>query len=137
MTINICGLGVALAALVTTIGCEAGALLSDRMEGCYSDGPGKPADVKITKSAGTYYVRLQERSSWSDSTELRQGTSDEIKIVFDGDSAAVVESLVAKNGPFGLFRLRRDARIKGTDSTTDYVVFLLLGATSVFRAKCE
>jgi len=117
---------------------EGGSLLAERMAGCYAVERGKRAEIRLTKESGEYYVTVRKGNGWGKSKEgLRRATDQELKSLFGADASKIAESLVAQKGPFGVFRAKSGATIKGKDPSSDYLAFFFLGGGPVFKVACD
>lgn len=112
--------------------------LSDPMAGCYAVEKGKRPEIRISKESGEYYAALRKADGWDKSKEpLRRATDQELKALFDAEAVHIADSLVVKNGPFGVFRAKPAAKIIGKDPSSDYLAFLFLGGGVVFKVNCD
>lgn len=130
-------LGFALVAAFAGCG-EGGSLVPDAMAGCYAVEKSKRAEIRLSKESGEYYAAVRKADGWDKSKEpLRRATDQELKGLFGADAVHIADSLVAKNGPFGVFRAKPAAKIKGKDPLSDYLAFLFLGGGAVFKVGCD
>lgn len=111
---------------------------SDRMSGCYADGVGKAAAIRVAKNSGRLQFAIREANAWQVHPEsLRAASAADLRIVFGADTAGVVESLVALKAGLGLFRLKKGSVVfQGETLNTDYVAFLLLVTVPVYKVGC-
>jgi len=108
------------------------------MKGCYSAASNGRAEVRITKTAGQYAGELKDGDRWTQREAFHSASAAEMTYLFAQGVSSIGEGLMAKDIPFGVFRMKRAKTGTTKDAaTTDYVVFLFLGAMPAFKVACE
>ena len=108
----------------------------DVLTGCYSLDQDDEPWLKIEKTEETYHVSIKDRDGWGESASLHPGSQKELSEIFESDSARIKSSLVADMGPFALFHVQAGETYGGYKSETDYIVFILIGASSAHKKDC-
>jgi hypothetical protein len=127
-----------IASALFVVGCESGQVFqTSKMVGCYAKESGGAAIIKIAEDSGRHRFALREEGHWEVQSEsLRAGRNDELDDYFGADTTIVVESLLDPEGAGGLFRLKKGATFEDKPLTTEYVVFLVLAGSPVYRVAC-
>ena len=108
----------------------------DVFVGCYSlDHDGEPW-LKVEHIEDTYSVSMRDRDGWKEGAGLHPGTQQEISEIFENDSAKIKSSLVADMGPFALFHVQTGETYSGFKAKTDYIMYILVGASSAYKKAC-
>jgi hypothetical protein len=108
----------------------------DVFAGCYSlNHDGEPW-IKIEKIEGSYSVSLKERDGWKEGASLRPGSQQELSELFENDGARIESSLIADKGAFALFHVQAGDTYGGYKTETDYLMYILIGASSVHKKNC-
>lgn len=122
-----------LAATLAT-GCDS--LSPNRMKGCYSERNGGAPFLRVVAENGAYYASSRGENVWTDSTLLASTNPATLGQLFGTDTAGIAEALVARDSPFGIFRVKAGATVRNKDSASEYIAVVLFGAIPVFKVPC-
>jgi len=125
--------------LLTACGGDAGLPFSaDPLQGCFATGARKPADFRVDKEGGQYFVSFERDSHWQrEPNALSQASRSDIARYFRDDAEQIDSALIRRSGGFGLFHTKRGASLKAKASDSDYMALLLIGAGPVYAVKCD
>jgi len=118
--------------LLTACGDDARLPFSaDPLQGCFATSARKPADFRIDKEGGQYFVSFSRGAQWQrEPNALHKATSSEISRYFRDDADQI-------DGGFGIFRVKDGATLKARARDSDYMALLLIGAGPVYAVKCQ
>ncbi|AWH52093.1 hypothetical protein C1924_02260 [Stenotrophomonas sp. ESTM1D_MKCIP4_1] len=121
--------------------CSGGTQLpfsSDPLQGCFTTSTRKPAEFRIDKEGGQYFVSFERNGQWHrEPNALDQATRSDVARYFPDDAQQIDSALLRRSGGFGLFHTRRGASMKAKAGDSDYMALLLIGAGPVYAVKCE
>ena len=113
-------------------------ILRDKLTGCYALKPSTPADLKITKESGKYWVSGWDSGKWvRDGMSLVRPEIAALRKELKDDSGEVLAGLVRPMGSFGLFRLREGATIGDKPAPSEFAVSGLLSIKPAFQVACR
>ena len=111
---------------------------TDPLQGCFATSARKPADFRIDKEGGQYFVAFNRGDQWQrEPNALHKPTSSEISRYFSDDADQIDSALIRMAGGFGIFHFNKDAMLKGKASDSDYMALMLIGAGPVYAVKCN
>lgn len=124
--------------LLTACGDDARLPFStDPLQGCFATSARKPADFRIDKEGGQYFVAFNRGDQWQrEPNALHKPTSSEISRYFSDDADQIDSALIRMAGGFGIFRVKDGATLKARARDSDYMALLLIGAGPVYAVKC-
>lgn len=121
--------------------CSGGTQLpfsSDPLQGCFTTSTRKPAEFRIDKEGGQYFVSFERNGQWHrEPNALGQATRSDVARYFPDDAQQIDSALLRRSGGFGLFHTKRGASMKAKAGDSDYMALLLIGAGPVYAVKCE
>lgn len=122
-------------------GCSGGPQLpfsSDPLQGGFATGARKPAEFRIDKEGGQYFVAFERDGRWQrEPNALTQASRSDITRYFRDDAEQIDNALIRSAGGFGLFHTKKGASLKAKAGDSDYMALLLIGAGPVYAVKCE
>ena len=124
--------------LLTACSGDAGLPFSaDPLQGCFATGARKPADFRIDREGGQYFVSFSRGDQWQrEPNALHKATRSEISRYFRDDAEQIDSALIRMAGGFGIFRVKDGATLKARARDSDYMALLLIGAGPVFKVRC-
>jgi len=127
--------------LLLLAACSGGTQLpfsSDPLQGCFTTSTRKPAEFRIDKEGGQYFVSFERDGHWQrEPNALSQASRSDIARYFRDDAEQIDSALLRRAGGFGLFHTTRGASLKAKASDSDYMALLLIGAGPVYAVKCD
>jgi len=108
----------------------------DVFSGCYSLNDDGDPWIKIEQIEDSYFVSMRDRTGWKEGVRLNPGTQQELSELFDNDSARIKSSLIADKGRFALFHVQAGGTYGGYKAKTDYITYILIGASSAYKKDC-
>ncbi|MDI9275348.1 hypothetical protein [Stenotrophomonas sp. PFBMAA-4] len=111
---------------------------SDPLQGCFTTSTRKPAEFRIDKEGGQYFVSFERDGHWQrEPNALTQASRTDIARYFRDDAEQIDSALIRSAGGFGLFHTKRGASLKAKAGDSDYMALLLIGAGPVYAVKCD
>ena len=127
---------LALTLIITSlIGCSSQS--DDSFLGCYAFKKGGRSELIIERKEGKFFVSIRQGDGWSDIDGLHVGTEMELSQLFGSDSRKINASLVADQGPFGIFYVKEGEVYGGKKAQSDYIAFLMNRGGEVYKVKCK
>jgi len=126
-------LTVLLLFLVSASSASSG---EDVFTGCYSLNQDGEPWIKIEKTEDGYSVSLKEHDGWKKAASLHPGSQQELSELFENDGIRIESSLIADKGAFALFHVQAGETYGGYKATTDYITYILIGASSAHKKNC-
>ncbi|MGF6419684.1 hypothetical protein ABH900_003198 [Stenotrophomonas sp. AN71] len=125
--------------LLTACGGNTGLPFSaDPLQGCFATSARKPADFRIEKEGGQYFVSFNRDGQWQrEPSALHKASTSEISRYFRDDAAQIDSALIRMAGGFGIFHFNKSASLKGKASDSDYMALMLIGAGPVYAVRCD
>lgn len=111
---------------------------SDPLQGCFATHPRKPAEFRIDKEGGQYFVSFERDGQWQrEPNALYKASRSDVARYFRDDAEQIDGALIRTAGGFGIFHARQGASLKAKASDSDYMALLLIGAGPVYAVKCD
>jgi hypothetical protein len=126
-------LTVLLLFLVSASSASSG---EDVFAGCYSLNQDGEPWIRIEKTEESYSVSLKEHDGWKEAASLHPGSQQELSELFENDGIRIESSLIADKGAFALFHVQAGETYGGYKATTDYLTYILIGASSAHKKNC-
>ncbi|HDS0949040.1 TPA: hypothetical protein QDZ34_001506 [Stenotrophomonas maltophilia] len=128
-------------ALLLLSACSGGTQLpfsSDPLLGCFATSARKPAEFRIDKDGGQYFVSFEREGQWQrEPNALYKASRDDIRQYFRDDAEQIDSALIRMAGGFGIFHAKEGASLKAKARDSDYMALLLIGAGPVYAVKCD